>query len=338
MPVESKIFRSDFRKEAEGTLSVSRPKQVKENSMKAHTKGSLMGCLATLCIAPAVLSQTITPLHGLVCKSTDVGSCAIGLNSQLDIVGFCMEVVDPGPPSVTRRYGWVLRQGVKTYLAPPAAGSIVPWGINGRGDISGYWWDGTTGSAFLLRDGQMTYLQYPGSVDSFAGGINNEGDIVGWYRNLLSPGPPPVKTNYFGFMWTRHGEYKPVELPLTGVINLLLYGINSRGDIVGHYRINDGYTNHAFLLTKDGRLTTIDPPDMAPPPGYGSMAYGVNSQGDVSGDYRALVGTTTRMRGFIWRNGSIETYDGEPGWTATAARGISSNGHVAGCTWLRSPH
>jgi uncharacterized membrane protein len=226
-----------------------------------------------------------------------------------------------------------LRQGVRTSIEPPGATSSTAWGINARGDVSGYYWsDGATARAraFLLRDGQFTNLEYPGSVDTYAGGINDEGDIVGWYSNLVSPGPPPVKTNFFGFLFTRHGVYKPVELPLPGVINLAPYDINSRGDIVGYYRVSDGYSYHAFLLRKDGRLTTIDPPDMAPPPGYGSMAYGVNSEGDVSGDYRALVGTTTRMRGFIWRNGVFETFD-------LGARGISSNGYVVGCTYLRSP-
>jgi hypothetical protein len=96
--------------------------------MKSHTRVSLWVCLALLSIAPAALSQTVTPIHSLVCDSTAVGSCALGPNSEQDIVGFCLREIDPGPPRVTWRDGWMLRGGVMTSIVPAGSPSTAACG------------------------------------------------------------------------------------------------------------------------------------------------------------------------------------------------------------------
>jgi hypothetical protein len=73
-----------------------------------------------------------------------------------------------------------------------------------------------------------------------------------------------------------------------------VFGINSRGQIVGGYVDAEG-TVRSFLLD-DGVFTSIEHPDAGAGPGSGTLAFGLNDTGQVVGTY---IDADGRGHGFL---------------------------------------
>lgn len=162
---------------------------------------------------------------------------------------------------------------------------------------------------------KFTSIDYPGGTLTTARGINNQGVIVGAYRTV-----PPRHA-----MLIRAGKFIPLAKKSALATNYSeAFKINGRGDVVGEYIGNDGFT-HGFLLHK-GVVTTLDFPGASD-----TYAFGINNAGTVVGEWDLLdsSGRLVAYHGFVWRNGSFNELN-FPGSADTAILGISSHGDLAG--------
>jgi hypothetical protein len=151
--------------------------------------------------------------------------------------------------------GFLLSNGVFRPIEIGEEGSSV-WGINIHGDIVGLYGSANVTHGFALRNGNLTQIDYPGAVDfgiTIPSDINDVGDVVGWY-SVVSGWPE------HGFL-LREGVYTTIDYP--GAFATNVRGINSEGDMVGLYTMNnnpDSWTDGpfcGFLLKRNGTFTTI---------------------------------------------------------------------------------
>jgi uncharacterized membrane protein len=132
----------------------------------------------------------------------------------------------------------MLSNGVFNPIVFPGAALTDVEGINGRGDIVGFYEDSSGNShGLLLHKGVFTTIDVPGVAQTFGlFGINGRGDMVG--VTVDDDG------NDHGFL-LRHGEFTTVDAP--GSIYTDANGINDRGDIVGLFIDGDG-NGHGYVL------------------------------------------------------------------------------------------
>ena len=228
-------------------------------------------------------------------------------------------------------------------------------GINGVGQIAGYYYDSSAKAhGFLYSGGTYTTLNDPlGIKGTQAYGINDAGQIVGEYNDsggaahgfLYSGGTyitlnDPLATNgtiaygindagqiagyYYDSSGTAHGflysggTYTTLNDPL-GTNGTVAYGINDAGQIVGYY-VDSGMTPHGFLYS-EGIYTNFDDPLST----KGTRASGINDAGQIAGDYIGSSG-----HGFIDSGGTYTTLDDPLGTKGTLAFGINDGGQIAG--------
>jgi len=145
--------------------------------------------------------------------------------------------------------------GTYTTLDDPFAGprGTIATGINGPGQIVGYYYDSANTAHGFLRTPNVGYTTLdapPATLGTFAEGINDAGQIVGYY--LTGNDFHPER---HGFLYSG-GNYLTIDDPSAlGVTRPT--GINTSGQIVGVY--DDSMT------TFRGFLLTITP--NPPPPG-----------------------------------------------------------------------
>jgi hypothetical protein len=116
--------------------------------------------------------------------------------------------------------------------------------------------------------------------------------------------------------------FTTIEYP--GATLTQAWGINARGDIVGHYVLNG---THGFVL-RDGVFTTIDYPLSVL-----TEVRGIGPDGDIVGTYR-LPGQTGQIHGFVRSNdGEYRRVDSptEQDRLNTIAQRILPDGTILGC-------
>lgn len=113
----------------------------------------------------------------------------------------------------------------------------------------------------------------------------------------------------------RGGGYSFTTIDPPGSVATFLFGINSRGDIVGQASDAAG-ASQAFLLSR-GALRVIRVPGAV-----ATRARGINSR-------REIVGSYSGGHGFLLRRGVFTTLD-VPGAVSTLPRGINEAGDIAG--------
>jgi len=196
-------------------------------------------------------------------------------------------------------HGFVLVDGEMTELNVPVPGArgTIPFGMNGAGDVVGFFFDAQLAQHGFLwpAHGDFTVIDGPGAFRTNAHGINAAGDVVGHYD--VSTGD-----RRRGFLRDRSGTITTIDLDnATGVAPNGTWGnwINNRGDIVGTFF--DG-SIHGYLLSS-GTTTQLD----VPFPGVTeTQAWGMNSQGDIVGQYTAGGRTMPFKRD---RHGNYESLD-----------------------------
>jgi uncharacterized membrane protein len=193
----------------------------------------------------------------------------------------------------------------------PGSISTVANGINGRGDIVGYYLNVLISSdhhGFILANGAFTTINFPeapSGTDVF--GINDSGSIVGDYFDAQEHG--------HGFAKVKE-TFVTIDFP--NAAETACIGINSSGDIVGAYT-NAAGDQHGFLLRKSS-FSTIDVPGA-----FLTVARAINDEGDIAGFYFDIRGP----HGFVLSNGSFRTID-FPGEPSNSLSGIDSAGSVVG--------
>jgi uncharacterized membrane protein len=161
----------------------------------------------------------------------------------------------------------------------------------------------------------FTSIDFPGGTLTTARGINNHGDIVGSYRVV-----PPRHA-----LLIKGGNFIPLA-PTTvlGTNFSEAFKSNDRGDVVGDFIGDDGFT-HGFLLSQ-GVVTTLDFPGASD-----TEAFGINESGTIVGQWDLLdaFGNLLIVHGFIWNNGSFTEFD-FPGAGDTSLFGINASGDLVG--------
>jgi probable HAF family extracellular repeat protein len=231
----------------------------------------------------------------------------------------------------------------------PGAGTTMPWGINNKGQVVGYYNKevidpktnrrGLESHGFLWKDGIYTTLDVPDSVDTWPRGINDSGEIVGVCAFRLSssrfsvmsypmPGLAkglakaiqkrnpqlrvrPVEYTHHNFLYTE-GRYTMLA-NVPGSTRTQVWGINNKGEIVGEYDPDQ----RGFLLSK-GIYTTLNPPGAT----GGKAAHGINDAGQIVGTFAAR----GKTHGYLLNNGKYTFLD-VPG-TETEAHGINNLGQI----------
>ncbi|MGO9211424.1 MAG: hypothetical protein ACLPXM_13295 [Terriglobales bacterium] len=236
------------------------------------------------------------------------------VNASGEIVGAYFE----GPDV---EHGFLLQGGTfTTFDVPNGIGGTQPEGINDASEVTGTYYDATTGlePGFLRQpDGSVVDIVPPASTGyTEANGINNSGTIVGRYY-----GNNPV---FQGFLFS-NGSYSTIDVP--GATNTSLFGINNLGDIVGDYIDTSGVT-HGFLMS-NGSVTTLDFPGAT-----NTNAQGINDTGKIVG---STVVANVR-HGYLFRDGTFTQIDfpgaspagsGAP-LSGTDVHGINASGVIVG--------
>jgi len=161
----------------------------------------------------------------------------------------------------------------------------------------------------------FTSIDFPGGTLTTARGINNHSEIVGAYRIV-----PPRHA-----LLIKDGQYIPLA-PNTvlGTNFSEAFKSNDRGDVVGHYIGDDGFS-HGFLLS-EGVVTTLDFPGASD-----TLALGINESGTVVGYWDLLDanGNLVAAHGFKWKDGVFTEAD-FPGSADTFVFGINARGDLVG--------
>lgn len=152
----------------------------------------------------------------------------------------------------------------------------------------------------------FTTIDGPGATATLAWGVNKYRDVVGLY---VSP-----DKNDHGFLY-RLGELTSIDYPGAATD---VYGINSRGDIVGGYSVSG--VNHGFLLS-NGKFTTIDFPGCV----VCSLAA-INDQGDI---VTAVAGADNVAHTVLYSQGKFSQID-YPGAASTQGNANNARGDIAG--------
>ena len=122
-----------------------------------------------------------------------------------------------------------------TNVGVPDAVATYSLGINARGQIVGYYWDGDNYHGFILDKGVFTTIDAPGAVATYPSGINARGQIVGYYWD----------GDYIHSFLLDKGVFKTIDAP--DAIITYATGIDDSGRILGYYWNADG-NQHGFLV------------------------------------------------------------------------------------------
>jgi len=114
----------------------------------------------------------------------------------------------------------------------PEALATIPQDINNKGDVVGLYFDGMSLHGYMMSTAYgFTPIDVPGSISTEAASINARGDIVGTCTVYADPGnPDPMNVLDLGYV-LRDGVYTTFMIPDEPT---QFYGINKKGDIVGH--------------------------------------------------------------------------------------------------------
>lgn len=183
---------------------------------------------------------------------------ARGINDAGDVVGAYQDTTAAGNP----HHGYLLHGG--TYynmdVPWPTATETNTMGMSNSGSIVGVWRVGEGRHQYFYTDGVFTAFDLPdefNSCNTQSLAINSHGIVSGTYqqtRPLLPCGGP-----WRGYIRSADGSFTAFDATADAG-STRVWGMNDRGDIVGHYDTADGET-HGFMMPGDGEpVITIDFP------------------------------------------------------------------------------
>jgi uncharacterized membrane protein len=188
---------------------------------------------------------------------------------------------------------------------PSGIQSVLPYGINASGSITGEYTDANSVYHGFLRDpsGNITLLDAPGAGTAANEGtelvgINASGVIVGGINVGVING---VNTTH-SVVRNADGSFTVFDPPQAGAHSSFAEGINDDGVVVGAYR-DANLVRHGYIRQLDGTFTSFDDPDAAQLPvtdmNLGTYPHGINADGEVAGLYTDANGV---RHGFIATN------------------------------------
>ena len=209
-----------------------------------------------------------------------------------------------------------------TTLDPPQSYfTIIPFGINAAGTVTGVWVDpGQVDHGFLAAGGAFSSFDAPqadttkviGVRGTWAGGIDDAGTVVGVYT---------AGGAQHGFV--RDAAGTTTTLDIAGHLHTQLFAINDNGVVLGAYADGDSvYGGTSFLRSAAGTLTTI-----AMPGASFTEGEGLNDAGTVVGGWIDAAGA---LHGFERSAAGVYTTIDVAGADATIPAGINAGGWIVG--------
>jgi uncharacterized membrane protein len=230
--------------------------------------------------------DALTLSYGLIDFPRSTASNAFGLNSKGDIVGGYGPVP---PPLYFETSGYTLKKNTYRTLAYPGAAYSVPYGINDKRVIAGFY--DMVGDqnfrGYMYKGSQFTNIDYPGAPVTGPSAINNSDEIIGIYIDSGNI--------QHGFTF-KDGVYTSIDVPNS--YDTEPRGINSKGVIVGDYYDFDNI-QHGFIY-QGGQFMTVDYPGTT-----NTVLSGINDAGQIIGGY----GDGTIVAGIDWGTSSIFLLD-----------------------------
>jgi PEP-CTERM motif len=235
----------------------------------------------------------------------------LGINNSGTIAGFDNGVTNAGF-TLTLPHAF-------TVVNFPRAASTQVTGINGAGDLSGFYVD-TSGNThgFTRIGGSFATVDNPHStVFNQALGINNSNETVGYFAPTATGTPGDIAYSQTG------GSFTNINALLPANFNSQAVGINSTATpwIVGFYQPDVGLTTSPGFVDEGGTIITLDPFSST-----FTQALGVNDLGEIVGSY---VGADGNQHGYIDDNGAFTSFD-PPGSASTTINGVNDKGDIVG--------
>jgi len=216
---------------------------------------------------------------------------------------------------------WAQPYAFSTIDPTQAFFTIIPYGINDSGTVSGLWVDTAQvshgfiaqGATFTSFDAPLADTTKVGALrGTAAGGIDNSGTTVGTYS---------AGGMQHGFI--RDAAGSTTTLDITGLLDTQLFDINGNAQIIGAYADSQALLGGtSFLRSATGVLTIV-----AMPASIFSQAQGLNNAGAVVGGWYDAASV---LHGYVRAPNGVYTTIDVPGADATIPSGINDAGWIVG--------
>ncbi|NML16909.1 hypothetical protein [Azohydromonas caseinilytica] len=190
-------------------------------------------------------------------------------------------------------------------------------GVNGLGEVVGWFQQGDRTEAFRWKFNTITTLPSLGGGSSYATAINARSEIVGWSQALSSG--------------ERHAVYwygsTLIDLGTWGGLAAEATAINRRGDIVGYREVEiDGRRVKQGVRQLKGRKPQL----LRIPEGYiGLVPKAINDNGDIAGHMYGSFGEVLGSEGFLLVGNNYSKMNEQSGYT-TYGLGLNNYREVSG--------
>jgi len=156
------------------------------------------------------------------------GAYCSAINDSGEVVGYYVD-------STGVYHGFLLKGGKYTTLDVPGAADTFATGINKKGEVSFYWYNGSSYESSVLSGGKYTTVNVPGAADSFALDLDAAGDVT--YQIQNSSGA------YQGAL-LHSKKYYTYSYPKAA--DTYGGGINDKSEVVGGYASSTSGPWNAF--------------------------------------------------------------------------------------------
>jgi hypothetical protein len=127
-------------------------------------------------------------------------------------------------------------RGAITGFDIPNVSSITVWDVSEKGEVVGYYHDGSTDHGFLRAiDGNIVTLDYPGATLTFITGINASGTMIGTYSTGFGS---------HGFILDSQNVFTSFDVP--GALSTFPTTLGQNGAIAGTY-VDSNNVQHGFI-------------------------------------------------------------------------------------------
>ena len=203
-----------------------------------------------------------------------------------------------------------------TRIPTPAGANGAALGINNRGEVVGYSFQGEDYQAFLYSssDQAMTDVGSLGGKLNAACAINDSGQVTGYSQD--------ENGNLLAFVFSRNQPIASLGT-LQGASTSEAFGINNSGAVVGDSQ--SGEQNHRPVLFSNGSVQDLGLGGSNEPDAL-ETAYAINDSGQIVGRHSA---GNNAFHAFLYVNGNtteLATLGGANG----EALGINKKGQVVG--------